>query len=125
MNSIIKYRGRHVAAGDIGFIKELISKDPVIGRCELSRRVCRAWNWVQVNGHPREMVCRGLLLELERSGYIELPPRKFTPVNPFLKPKAPEKIELDQSPIETTLKEILPLTFVQVRSSTHFPGKTL
>ena len=44
---------------------------------------------------------------------------------PILKPKAPEKIELDQSPIETTLKEILPLTFVQVRSSTHFPGKTL
>jgi len=115
MNSIIKYRGRHVTAGDIHFINGLISKDPVIGRCELSRQICRAWNWVQANGHPREMVCRGLLLELERSGYIVLPPRKFTPVNPFLKPKAPEKIELDQSPIETTLKEILPLTFVQVR----------
>jgi hypothetical protein len=61
------------------------------------------------------MVCRGLLLELERNGYIVLPPRKFTPINPFLKPKAPEKIELDQSPIKTTLKELLPLTFVQVR----------
>jgi len=125
MNSIIKYRGRHVSAGDIHFINGLISKDPVIGRCELSRQICRAWNWAQANGHPREMICRGLLLELERIGYIVLPPRKVTPVNPFLKPKAPEKIELDQSPIEATLKEILPLTFVQVRSSAKFLGENL
>jgi hypothetical protein len=32
-----------------------------------------------------------------------------------LKPKTPKKIELDRSPIKTVLKEILPLTFVQVR----------
>jgi hypothetical protein len=115
MKSVIKYRGRHVTAEDIGFIKELISKNPVIGRCELSRQICQEWNWVQANGHLRDMVCRGLLLELERGGYIKLPPRKFKPFNPFLKPKAPKKIELDQSPINTVLKEILPLTFVQVR----------
>jgi hypothetical protein len=115
MKSVIKYRGRHVSVEDIGFIKELISKNPAIGRCELSRHLCQKWNWVQANGHPRDMVCRGLLLELERNGYIALPPRKSTPINPFLKPKAPKKIELDQSPIKTFLKEILPLTFVQVR----------
>ena len=115
MNSILKYRGRYVTAEDIGFIKELISKNPVIGRCELSRQICQEWNWVQANGHLRDMVCRGLLLELERGGYIKLPPRKFKPFNPFLKPKPPEEIELDQTPIKTTLKEILPLTFVQVR----------
>jgi hypothetical protein len=37
----IKYRGRHVTAGDISFIKELISKNPVVGRCELSRQICQ------------------------------------------------------------------------------------
>lgn len=115
MKSIIKYRGRHVTAGDISFIKELISKNPVVGRCELSRQICQEWNWVQANGNLRDMVCRGLLLELERGGYIKLPPRKFKPFNPFLKPKPPEEIELDQTPIKTTLKQILPLTFVQVR----------
>jgi hypothetical protein len=115
MNSIIKYRGRHVTAEDIGLIKELISKNPLIGRCELSRQICQQWNWVQTNGQLRDMVCRGLLLELERGGYIEVPPRKVKPFNPFLKPKVPKKIELDQSPIKTTLKEILPLSFVQVR----------
>lgn len=117
INSILKYRGHHITAEDIEFIKKLISKNPVIGRCELSRQICQEWNWVQANGHLRDMVCRGLLLELERNGYIKLPPRKFKPFNPFLKPKAPEKIELDQSPIKTTLREILPLTFVQVRRS--------
>lgn len=116
MKSVMKYRGRQVTAEDIGLIKELISKNPTIGRCELSRQICREWNWVQANGHLRDMVCRGLLLELERNGYIVLPPRKSTPpINPFLKPKAPKKIELDQSPIKAALKEILPLTFVQVR----------
>ncbi len=114
-NSVIKYRGRRITAEDIDFIKELISIDPLIGRCELSRKICRKWNWVQANGHPRDMVCRGLLLELERNGFITLPPRKFTPVNPFLKPQAPEPVEVDQSPIEITLKELHPLTFVQVR----------
>lgn len=115
MKNVIKYRGRHVTAEDIEFIKKLISKNPVIGRCELSRQICQEWNWVQANGHLRDMVCRGLQLELEKGGYIKLPPRKVKPFNPFLKPKAPKKIELDQSPIKTTLKDILPLTFVQVR----------
>ena len=115
MDSILKYRGRHVTAGELRFIKELIAKNPLIGRCELSRQICREWHWVQANGHLRDMVCRGMLLELERGGYIKLPPRKSTPVNPFLKPKAPRRIELDQSPLETTLREIRPLSFVQVR----------
>jgi hypothetical protein len=113
--SILKYRGRHVTTGEISFIKGLISRNPAIGRCELSRQICQEWNWVQANGHLRDMVCRGLLLELERGGYLKLPPRKGKPFNPFLHPKAPEKIELDQSSIKTTLKEILPLRFVQVR----------
>ncbi len=119
MDSILKYRGRHVTAEDIGLIKELISKNPLIGRCELSRQICQEWNWVQANGHPRDMVCRGLLLELERSGYIKLPPPKVKPFNPFLKPKPPEEIEVDQTPIKTTLKEILPLSFVQVRRTSR------
>ena len=89
--------------------------EPSIGRCELSRKICQEWGWVQANGHPREMVCRGLLLELERNDYIVLPPRKSTPPNPFHKPKAPTLIELDRSPIATTLKELKPLTFIQVR----------
>jgi len=65
------------------------------------------------------MVCRGLLLRLEREGYIVLPPRKSTPQNPFLHRKAPEPVEVDESLIETSLQELSPIILRQVRR-THF-----
>jgi hypothetical protein len=61
---------------DIYFIRGLITDNPEDGRSALSRKICRAWNWVQPNGHLKDMVCWGLLLRLEREGYIELPPEK-------------------------------------------------
>lgn len=115
MKTILKYRGRSVTQNDISFIKRLISKDPNVGRCELSRQVCREWNWLQSNGVLKDMVCRGLLLQLERDGHIILPPRKQTPSNPFLNRKAPDKIEVDQTVLETCLSAIQPIRIVQVR----------
>jgi hypothetical protein len=115
MKTILKYRGRNVTQNDISFIKRLISKDPNIGRCDLSRQVCRKWNWLQSNGVLKDMVCRGLLLQLEREGHIILPPRKQTPPNPFLNRKAPDKIEVDQTVLETCLSAIQPIRIMQVR----------
>ncbi len=63
------------------------------------------------------MICRGLLLDLERKGYIILPPRKSTPKNPFLNRKVPEKVEVDKSIIKTCLSDILPLNLFQVRQT--------
>ena len=39
----------------------------------LVQKVCEAWQWKQANGELRDMVCRGLLLMLERAGAIQLP----------------------------------------------------
>lgn len=100
---------------DVSHIKNLISKEPDIGRCELSRRVCRTWDWRQPNGSLKDMVCRGLLLQLEREGHLVLPPRIQTPVNPFLNRQAPEKIEVNQSVIAAGLNELQPIRIVQVR----------
>ncbi|MBZ5626286.1 MAG: hypothetical protein LAQ69_47525 [Acidobacteriia bacterium] len=36
--------------------------------------MCEALNWKQPNGVLRDVVCRGLLLMLERAGQIQLPP---------------------------------------------------
>ncbi|MCP4460655.1 MAG: DUF4338 domain-containing protein [Cytophagales bacterium] len=113
--TILKYRGRAVNQADISFIKSLISKEEDIGRCELSRQVCRAWNWRQANGILKDMVCRGLLLQLEREGHLALPPRKKTPINPFLNRQAPEKVEIDQSILATSVKMLQPIRVVQVR----------
>ncbi|MFQ5401816.1 MAG: hypothetical protein ACE5E7_19740, partial [Anaerolineae bacterium] len=73
MNVRLKYRGRLVTDADVAFIQELIAAHPTLSRRALSKKLCEAWNWVQPNGHPRDMVCRGLMLALHRAGHIELP----------------------------------------------------
>lgn len=115
MKSILRYRGREINQRQVSFIKHLISTNPGAGRCELSRKICLEWNWTQANGHLKDMVCRGLLLELEKKGLLKLPARKVTPFNPFLNRKSPAKVDVDESPLEKDLSEITPLNIFQVR----------
>src|SRR5438093_2007883 len=79
----LKYRGRVVTGEDILYIQELIAAHPRASRRRLSEKLCAAWQWKQANGALRDMVCRGLLLMLDRAGEIELPAVKFVPHNPF------------------------------------------
>jgi hypothetical protein len=111
----IKYRGKIATSQDVEFINQVIAEDPTIGRRALSQKLCRAWNWVQPNGALRDMVCRGFLLTLERAGYIKLPPPKSTPPNPFLHRQKPKKIQIDQTPLCTTVSALKPLEIKQVR----------
>jgi hypothetical protein len=66
MSESIRYRGRHLEAGDVAFIAHLIAQNPGWSRRRLSAELCRAWNWVQPNGQLRDMVCRSLLLQCNR-----------------------------------------------------------
>jgi hypothetical protein len=111
----IRYRGKIATSQDIEFINKVIAENPTIGRRALSQELCRAWNWVQANGVLRDMVCRGFLLTLERAGYIKLPPRKSTPVNPFVHRRVPKKIQIDQTPLYATLSKLKPFEIRQVR----------
>ena len=78
----LKYRGRVITREDILSIRELIAQNPPESRRTLSKKLCEAWQWKQANGALRDMVCRGMLLMLDRAGQIELPPVKFVPHNP-------------------------------------------
>ena len=111
------YRGKAVNDNDIAFINELIAQNPGASRWALSRELCRAWNWVQPNGELRDMVCRGMMLELHRAGHIRLPEKKRFPRNPLIDRKKPEPIDIDQRPLQTDLAGIQPLEFRQVRRS--------
>jgi hypothetical protein len=111
------YRGRVVNDNDIAFINELIARNPGASRWALSRQLCREWHWVQPNGELRDMVCRGMMLELHREGHIRLPEKKRSPRNPLVDRKKPEKIEIEQRSLQTELSAIRPLTFRQVRRS--------
>ena len=73
MEEEFRYRGRVVTAAEVEFIRQLIATHPEANRRQLSLRLCEAWGWRQANGALRDMVCRGLLLELARAGHLELP----------------------------------------------------
>jgi hypothetical protein len=115
MDLNFKYRGKIASVEDIEFIQKLIEENPSDSRRALSAKLCEAWNWRQTNGALKDMVCRGFMLELHRAGYIRLPEKKFTPDNPFVNRKKPVKIDIDQTPVCSALKKLVPLKFCQVR----------
>jgi hypothetical protein len=121
MATQMRYRGRVVSASDVEFIQQLIRDNPKASRRALSKKLCEAWDWKQANGAPRDMVCRGLLLMLERAGRISLPAVRFVPRNPFVDRARPAPVLVDTSPLEAGLSEIQPLEFWQVRRTGDEP----
>jgi len=115
MSIKLRYRGREVTDSDVAFIRELIAAYPGTSRRRLSEKLCEAWNWVQQNGELRAMVCRGLMLQLHRAGYIELPPVRWVNPNPFVVRQRPAPVLVDRTPWVASLAEIRPLEFEQVR----------
>jgi len=113
----LKYRGRAISSEDILYIRELITAHPGESRRTLSKKLCEAWQWKQPNGALRDMVCRGMLLMLDRAGQIELPPVKFVPRNPLARRARPAPVRIDTTPVEGSLHQIQPLEFEQVRRS--------
>jgi hypothetical protein len=117
MDGEIKYRGRIATEKDIAFIRVFIGENPHSSRRALSKKLCQIWGWTQPNGTLQDMICRGFLLQLERAGYIKLPPKKCNPPNPLVLRKPPYKIQIDQTPIHATLSEVQPLEIRQVRGT--------
>ncbi len=117
---VLRYRGRGVTAEDVVFVRQLIAKHPTATRRALSFKLCEAWNWVQPNGVPRDMVCRGLLLALHRAGHIELPPSRWPGCNPARYRRQPQPCPLLRWPtVAGPLAEIGPLEICEVRRSSR------
>lgn len=122
MSAEIRYRGRSVTSDDIAFIRKLIADHPRLSRRTLSAKLCEAWNWVQANGAPRDMVARGLLLLLHREGHIELPAKKQSPPNNVARHRRPDSVPLLQwTPLEEPLPALRPLVVCQVRRTPEEP----
>jgi hypothetical protein len=99
------------------FIQALIDAHPQASRRALSTQLCQAWDWRQPNGRLRDMVCRGLMLELHRAGHIELPPVRCTPPNNVVARRRPKAVDVDSRPLRARLTELQPLAFQQVRGT--------
>lgn len=111
----IRYRGRVYTEQDIDDVRKLIARYPHESRFFLSKELCHLWNWAQANGTPKDMVCRGLMLMLDREGLITLPPKKRD--LPWLvREKAdPPDISVDVSPLVGPLSALAPLDLSMVR----------
>lgn len=121
MTVAYRYRGRTISEREIAFLRKFIANNPELSRCALSRRICEAWQWKQANGALREMVCRGLMLALERAGHIELPPVRFRVRNHLVEGGRPEPVVPDNRPVHRPLCELGTLDYRQVRRTSEEP----
>ncbi len=113
---LLSFRGRQIRAGDVVFLRELIAAHPGLSRRQLSVKVCQVWNWVQPNGLPRDMVCRGLLLALHRAGHIELPAKRQSPPNNVIAHRRVSEVQpYSTSPLAGSLASLGPLEIRLVR----------
>jgi Druantia protein DruA len=115
VDTMLRYRGRVITSAEIAQVRALIAAQPAASRRALSRQVCDLWEWRQPNGVLRDMVCRGLLLQLHRAGHITLPAVRAVAPNPVLTRRPPPVIAVDTTPLDAPLSALRPLEFRQVR----------
>ncbi len=112
MQSAFRYRGRDYSAAEIESIRQLVAAHRGLSRRRLSAKLCEAWNWVQPNGQPRDMVARSLMLELHRAGHLQLPAKRMSPPNnatAHWRPVSPElELPLEPAPLECSLGQLGP-----------------
>jgi len=115
MPRTLSYRHRVITEDDLVFIRKLIAEHPGSSRRDLSKKLCEAWNWVQANGASRDMVCRGLMLELHRQALIELPAVRRVVRNPLVERSTPGVVSVDETALRVSLAELGVLELCQVR----------
>jgi hypothetical protein len=117
-----RYRGQEIDSEQIAFLREFIREHPTSSRWKLSRQLCEALGWKQANGALRDVVCRGLLLMLERAGQIELPPvrRQIRGQRRTGRPR-PEAMLIDTTPVAGPLQQLVPIEIQQVRRTADEP----
>ncbi len=75
-----KYSGRHFTHEERETIRTWIEEDPTLNRAELSRRFCRTFHWLKINGSLKDMSCRVAMLRMQEDGLLQLPaPTKKAP----------------------------------------------
>jgi hypothetical protein len=117
-----RYRGQEISGEQLVFLREFIRAHPTSSRWKLSRQLCEALGWKQANGALRDMVCRGLLLMLERAGQIELPPvRRLIRGQCRTGRPRPEAVLIDTTPLAMPLRTLGPIELEAVRRTADEP----
>ncbi len=111
-------QGREVSGADIDLIRSLLTDHPGWGRTRLSEELCRLWDWCNAQGRIKDMAARSLLLKLERSGHVQLPPRR-RPSSNGLRNRSLPLVAHTSEPIRCELRDLRPLAVkvVEARSA--------
>jgi hypothetical protein len=117
-----RYRGQEIGGEQLALLREFIAAHPTSSRWKLSRQLCEALGWKQANGALRDVVCRGLLLKLERAGQIELPPvrRQIRGQCRTGRPR-PEAVLIDTTPLAMPLQALGAIAIQLVRRTADEP----
>jgi len=115
----VRYRGRTYTERELDEIRDLIALHPQASRWFLSKELCRRWNWVQANGTPRDVLCRGFLLALHREGRITLPACKRPSTSHLRKRRPPPAMLMDTFPMVGNLADLRPVTMAMVRQTPY------
>src|SRR6266536_2331575 len=117
-----RYRGQNIDSRQVAFLREFITAHPESSRWKLSRQLCEAMGWKQPNGMLRDVVCRGLLLMLERAGQIQLPPVRCHIRGQNRKERSrPPAFLIDTTPLAMPLKALGPVDVQLVRRTADEP----
>src|ERR1051326_10152 len=117
-----RYRGQEIDSEQIAFLREFIREHPTSSRWKLSRQLCEALGWKQANGALRDVVCRGLLLMLERAGEIELPPGRYQIRGQRRSARSrPSAVWIDTTPMTSPLAALGPIEIQPVRRTADEP----
>lgn len=115
MENILVKQGRKITPADIRFIRQLLVDNPSWGRTQLSKELCKLWQWYNLTGHMKDMACRSLLLKLEQAGCITLPARQQK-LRKTSRNDPPPFVPHLKEEVESKLKPLLPLRIAQAIS---------
>ena len=66
-------RGRRITPIDVNAVQGLLIEKPGLGRWALALELCQRWQWRAANGDWKGRSALGVLVELGRRGWIDLP----------------------------------------------------
>ena len=103
-------------------LRQFVAEHAHLSRWKLSRQLCEAWGWKQPNGALRDVICRGLLLMLERAGEIELPPVRRQIRGQCRSDRSrPHPVRIDTTPLRSPLAALAPIEIQSVRRTPDEP----
>jgi len=105
-------RGPTITAADVAAVQRLLVEQPQAGRCGLALALCAYWQWRAANGRWKVRWALAILTELERQGWIGLPPSQPVLVRSY----RPVMARPEGSRVEGPLSGYRPLRWELVRT---------